>query len=73
FDRTGLGGFLDARGIRCVVIGGLAQDVCVRATALDAARAGFKTILLAEATRPVDPAAADAVLAALRLAGAQIA
>ncbi|MCC5861173.1 MAG: nicotinamidase [Gammaproteobacteria bacterium] len=73
FDGTGLGGFLDARGIRRVVIGGLAQDVCVRATALDAARAGFKTILLAEATRAVDPAAVDAVLVELRQAGAQIA
>ncbi|TVQ49418.1 MAG: isochorismatase family protein [Gammaproteobacteria bacterium] len=41
--------------------------------ALDAARAGFKTILLAEATRAVDPAAVDAVLVELRQAGAQIA
>lgn len=73
FDGTGLGCFLDARGIRRVVIGGLAQDVCVRATAIDASRAGFETVVLGSGTRAVDPAAADRVFAELRGAGVQIA
>ena len=40
-------------------VGGLAEDVCVRATVLDGLRAGFEVHLLADATRPVE-ASADA-------------
>ena len=38
FDGTGLTDELRRRGIRRVIISGLAFDVCVRASALDAAR-----------------------------------
>ncbi|MDN3557053.1 nicotinamidase [Halomonas maura] len=54
FDGTGLGGFLRHRGITRVVVCGLALDVCVRATVLDACRAGFDTLLLASLSAAVD-------------------
>jgi len=54
FDGTGLTSLLQERGIRRVFVGGLAQDVCVRATVLDALRGGFETHLLVGATLPVD-------------------
>jgi nicotinamidase-related amidase len=44
------------RGVKRVWIYGLAQDVCVRATALDAVEAGFETHVRLSATRPVTPA-----------------
>lgn len=54
FDGTGLAQALQARGIRRVFVGGLAEDVCVKATVIDALRGGFETHLLSAATRPVD-------------------
>jgi nicotinamidase/pyrazinamidase len=53
FHETGLEVQLEKDGVRRLFIGGLAQDVCVLASALDAVRAGFETVLLVEATRPV--------------------
>jgi nicotinamidase/pyrazinamidase len=54
FDGTGLRERLRQAGVRRVWVGGLAQDVCVRATVLDALAAGFETYLIQNATRPVD-------------------
>lgn len=54
FDGTDLAALLRARGVERVVIGGLATDYCVRATALDALREGFATEVVASAVRPVD-------------------
>jgi nicotinamidase/pyrazinamidase len=53
FDATGLGNELRRRGVNRVLICGLAQNACVRATALDAVEAGFETHLRLSATRPV--------------------
>ena len=61
--------FCWAAGAQRVFMGGLALDVCVRATALDARRHGFEVHLIEDATRPVDPAAGRAVLAELESAG----
>lgn len=74
FDETGLAGTLHDSGIERLWVGGLAQDVCVRATVLDACEAGFETHLIAEATRAVDvnPGDGDRALEAMRAAGAQI-
>jgi nicotinamidase/pyrazinamidase len=58
---TGLAGYLRERGIRTVVLCGLARDFCVKWSAEDAADAGFRTILLWDLTRPVDPTSDDAV------------
>ncbi len=60
---TGLAGLLRERGIERVHVCGLATDVCVSATALSAAAAGFGTTVLWNLTRPVhtDAATADRV------------
>lgn len=58
---TGLGGFLKERGLRTVFIAGLARDVCVRFSAVDAANAGFETYLLWDLSRPVDKHSDEAV------------
>ena len=51
---TELEGLLRERDIRRVVVCGLATDYCVKATAIDATRLGFETLLLADASRAVD-------------------
>jgi nicotinamidase/pyrazinamidase len=70
FDETGLGTELRKRGIQRLWIGGLAQDVCVRATVLDARREGFDAIVVADATRPVTRADGERANDAMRQAGA---
>ena len=72
FDDTGLAGELHKRAVHRVWIGGLALDVCVRATALDARAAGCKVHLIAAATRPVTPEGGADTLKALRIAGVGI-
>jgi nicotinamidase/pyrazinamidase len=74
FDDTGLADRLHARGVERVWIGGLAQDVCVRASVVDACEAGFDTHLIADATRAVDvsPGDGERALEAMRAAGARI-
>jgi nicotinamidase/pyrazinamidase len=52
FDGTALADLLRRRAVERVLVCGLALDVCVRASALDAARAGFDTHVLLEASRP---------------------
>lgn len=70
---TGLGGYLRERGIRDVVVCGLARDVCVKWTAEDAAEAGFGVTFLWDLTRAVDPAGDDQVRSDLEKAGVRIA
>jgi nicotinamidase/pyrazinamidase len=45
--------------VRRVVVGGLATDYCVKATALDAVRLGFETAVLVDGVRAVDLTAGD--------------
>jgi len=70
FDDTGLAGWLRAQGVRRIFIGGLAQDICVRDTVLDARREGFEVHVLVDATRPISEAGGRAALAAMQEAGA---
>jgi nicotinamidase/pyrazinamidase len=70
FDATGLATELRKRSIHRLWIGGLAQDVCVRATVLDARREGFDTTVIADATRPVTSEGGDEALDEMRRAGA---
>ena len=51
----GLADRLRERGVTSVDVVGLALDYCVKATAIDAADAGFDTTVLMEYTRAVDP------------------
>ncbi len=50
---TGMGSFLLERGVKTVVVCGLATDYCVKFTALDAVEIGFETILVPGACRGV--------------------
>ena len=52
--RTGLDGYLKARGITRVVLCGLALDYCVAWSALDARQAGFDVSVMVEATAAID-------------------
>ncbi|MGH4022651.1 MAG: isochorismatase family protein [Pseudonocardiaceae bacterium] len=66
-SSTQLGALLDEAGVRQVVVTGLAGDVCVKETALDAARLGYQVVVPLAATRfvnlrPGDDAAAVAEL-----------
>jgi len=69
---TDLARLLRARRIERVVVCGLAQDVCVKDTALDAARLGFECEVLLEATRPVDEGALESVLDELARGGVTV-
>ena len=69
FDGTDLAEQLRARGVRRVFVGGLALDYCVDATALDAARAGFETYVIRDATRAVFPEQSTAKEEGWRAAG----
>ena len=51
---TGLEGYLRARGVRDLVLVGLATDFCVAWSALDAARLGFGVTVLEDACRSID-------------------
>ena len=70
---TGLAGLLRERGITEVYVSGLARDVCVKWTALDAADLGFSTTLVWDLTRAVNPANDERVREALTSAGIKIA
>ena len=58
----GLADFLRSRGVEAVEVCGIATDYCVRATALDAATAGFRTTVLVELTAAVAPDRLQATL-----------
>jgi nicotinamidase/pyrazinamidase len=51
---TGLSAFLKEKGIEEIFVCGLATDYCVKFTILDAISEGFKTTLIADATRAVN-------------------
>ncbi|MEX2142256.1 MAG: nicotinamidase [Pirellulales bacterium] len=59
FDGTRLGRNLKRRGVHRVWVGGLALDVCVRATVLDALKAGFEVHLIKAGTRAVNVGESD--------------
>lgn len=59
---TGVAEYLNSRGIKQVVVGGLALDFCVKTTALQLAAAGFKVIIHLPACRAIsEPGAAQAI------------
>jgi nicotinamidase/pyrazinamidase len=68
---TGLEGYLKFLGIETVVLGGLAADYCVLYSALDAAAAGLRVIVVRDAVRGVDvpPGSAERALASMKDAG----
>lgn len=68
-DGVGLADFLRAHGVDRVEVCGIATDHCVRATARDAAAAGFDTTVLVELTAAVAPERVAATLAELAAQG----
>ena len=71
-SATELEGLLRERGIGRVVVLGLATDYCVKATALDAARLGFATTLLADGVRAVNLAPGDGARAVAEMVTAGV-
>ena len=74
FDGTGLVEALRERGIERLLVGGLATDYCVRATALDALRAGFEVVVVdGRRVRPSTSAGdGERALAEVREAGGTV-
>jgi len=54
FQQTALSEWLTTRRVEAVFVGGLATDYCVKSTVLDALKAGFKAVYLADASRGVN-------------------
>ena len=73
FDGTDLATLLRDRGIDRVTVAGLATDYCVRATALDALKAGFAVTVDDGASRGIDAEASAGALEDVRAAGGGIA
>jgi len=69
---TLLGEWLAARRVGRVEVAGIATDYCVRATALDARRAGFATTVLEDLTAGVAPASTDAAKVEMLAFGVEI-
>ncbi|WP_367138683.1 MULTISPECIES: nicotinamidase [Streptomyces] len=73
-DENGvsLADWLRERGVTEVDVVGIATDHCVRATALDAVRAGFSTLVLLDLTAGVAPHTTERALEELREAGVEL-
>lgn len=71
-ESTGAIEWLEERGVETVIVGGLATDFCMKTTALQLARAGFRVIVNLAACRSVNPDTLDDDLAQMRDAGIQI-
>jgi nicotinamidase/pyrazinamidase len=68
-EITHLNLHLKGRGIKYVVIGGLAFDYCVSYTARDAARLGYNVIVVRSATRGISPESCEREEGLMRAAG----
>ncbi|MCE5230134.1 bifunctional nicotinamidase/pyrazinamidase [bacterium] len=71
---TGLGEYLKVQGARDLYICGLTTDYCVKFSALDAVRMGFKMHLIHDACRPVnlDPGDEARAIEELKQAGVEV-
>jgi nicotinamidase/pyrazinamidase len=74
FEGTELERLLHEHEVQTVHVAGLALDYCVKATALDAKRAGFDVVVHRAATRPVDvqPGDGDRAIDELERAGVRV-
>jgi nicotinamidase/pyrazinamidase len=70
--KTGLSGFLRDRGVKRVIVVGLAYDYCVGYTALDAVREGFETFVIKSLTRAIALNSATDMTIAMATAGVTI-
>ncbi len=72
FERPQLGELLRERGVDKLTIVGLATDVCVRSTALDALQAGFEVEVDPAGTRGVDPERSQEALEEIERSGGRV-
>jgi nicotinamidase/pyrazinamidase len=72
FEETGLAGKLQKLRVGHVAISGLATEYCVKATALDALKAGFETVVLRDLIRSVRDQETERHLAELKAAGVKV-
>ena len=72
FEETGLAQQLRKSGVERVYVSGIATEYCVRATALDALKEGFETLVISDLVRAVEPKETAKILEELRSAGAKI-
>ena len=63
---------LRGKGVRDVYVVGLAGDYCVKWTAIDAAKAGFRSFVVEEGTRCVVPSGWEGIKQELRDAGVSV-
>ncbi len=71
-SATSLEDMLRERGIERVAVLGLATDYCVKATAMDAARLGFATTVLADGVQAVNLAPGDGARAVAEMVTAGV-
>jgi nicotinamidase/pyrazinamidase len=72
FDQTGLAHRLRKDGVERLLVGGLAEDVCVLASVLDARREGLTVTVIGAATRPVTAEGGKEAMKKMKEAGAEI-
>jgi nicotinamidase/pyrazinamidase len=70
--RTGLEDYLNENGIETLIVYGIATDVCIKATVLDALEAGFKVVVIENLCRGVTPESSRSALEEMSERGAQI-
>ena len=72
-EGRALADILSGVGIEAVDVVGLAESHCVKDTALDAARLGYRVRVLTDLTEPVSPELGRAARAEMRAAGVELA
>ncbi|MEY6433482.1 bifunctional nicotinamidase/pyrazinamidase [Thioalkalicoccus limnaeus] len=70
--RTGLAGYLRDRGVHRLSLCGLAGDICVYYTLMDALEEGFDATLIENATRPLHATAFETAKAAILARGGHV-
>ena len=71
-EFTHLPEILYTRGIKTVIIAGLATDYCVKFIAIDARKFGFRTFVIEDAIRAVDPQNVQSALDTMKRWGCEI-
>lgn len=69
---SGLSKVLKEKGVTDVFVVGLAYDYCVKSTAADAAKEGFRTYVVEEGTKAVDPSTWDEIRKELKAKGVEV-
>jgi nicotinamidase-related amidase len=69
---SGLTGILREKGVTDIFVLGLAFDYCVKFSAIDAAKEGFKTYVVGEGTRAVDATAWEETKGELKEKGVEV-